>query len=62
MKQPTKKQLRDEIKLLRSIGSQLSNCCYNIAQKRELTERDREVVSQVVKEWDAIKRADQDRK
>lgn len=38
----------------RLIGSQMSNVCWNLAQGRELTDRDRTGLGELCKAWDAL--------
>jgi hypothetical protein len=39
----------------RFIGGLLSNVAFNLPQKHQMTERDREVLTELRKKWDAIK-------
>ena len=53
----TKKELRGEITALRGKGGVLSNVCFNLSQigGRLI---DKKSLAKLVKEWDAIKRAE----
>lgn len=46
-----------EIEALRRIGSQMSNICYNLRQRKALTDQDRDTMGELVREWDAIPRS-----
>jgi hypothetical protein len=55
----SKEALRKEATDRRSIGSQMSNLCYNLSQgQKQLTDHDRETMARLVREWDAIPRAE----
>lgn len=55
----SKEALRKELADRGSIGRQMSNLCYNLSQPhRELTDHDRETMASLVREWDAIPRAE----
>lgn len=49
-----KKELREEIKRLRFVGSLMANVCFNLSQK-EAVIHNREALGKLVKKWDAIK-------
>lgn len=38
------------------VGSQMSNVLYNIAQKREFNDHDREMCTNLQKQWDEVSR------
>jgi len=57
----TAKQLREEVAALRSVGSLMSNVCFNISQgagRLADTERQREMLAELARQWDAIKRSE----
>lgn len=53
----TKKELREEIHGLRSVGGSMSNVCFNLGQDSGPI-HDREMLAMLAKSWDAIKRAE----
>ena len=53
----TKKELREEIRRLRSVGGSMSNVCWNLGQAGR-TVNDREMLAALARSWDAIKRAE----
>lgn len=60
-----KQELRDEIKALRFVGSQMANLCFNLGQNANAGDLGRMVTGdQLVsmhdlsKQWDAVKRAE----
>ena len=53
----TKAQLRAEIAELRSVGSQMSNLCFNLSQANwQLEPHDRVLMGELYRKWDQIKR------
>ena len=56
MKEPTKKELKQEIKQLRYVGQQLSNILYNLIQSHvDITNPNtKNLISKLVGEWDSI--------
>lgn len=55
----TKKQMREEIAALRSIGAQMSNLCFNLAQgNKTLEPHDREIMDALRQQWDLIPRSE----
>ena len=53
----SKSQLREEIRALRSVGSRMSNVCFNLGQDGS-TITNRRILSVLVRNWDKIKRAE----
>jgi hypothetical protein len=49
-------ELEAELAKCRLVGAQLANCAFNLAQRQELTPRDRSELKHVWKLWDAIPR------
>jgi hypothetical protein len=39
----------------RLVGGMLANCAFNLAQGRSITEREREILDGLRRQWDAIK-------
>lgn len=64
----TKSELREEIRQLRSVGSQMSNVCFNIGQrhdaiapfgsKKVIDNFDLGLMAELRVKWDAIKRTE----
>ena len=62
MKTATKKQLRQEIKELRRVGTMMSNLCYNLGQSGNtsttLDDHNKKSMYKLAREWDAIIRSE----
>ena len=56
-KRPTITDLRQEIAELRHVGGQMANVCFNWSQSKDsISLHDREMLDQLRRQWDAIKR------
>ena len=62
MKPATKKQLRQEIKELRRVGTMMSNLCYNLGQSHSSTatidDHNKKSMYKLAREWDTIIRSE----